>query len=54
MIITKKYNTNRQSNKRGTEVVLIIECTEGQVDMVKDMLWANQALGVRKLDIHNT
>jgi predicted permease len=53
LILIKKYN-HRQSNKRGTEVVLIIECLENQMEMVKDTLWSNQALGVRKLDINNT
>lgn len=50
LIITKKYN-DRQNDKRGTEVVLLIECIESQAEMVKDMLWAHKALGVRKLDI---
>jgi hypothetical protein len=50
LIITKKYS-HRQKDKRGTEVVLIIECIESQLEMVKDILWANKALGVSKLDI---
>jgi hypothetical protein len=50
LIITRKYN-NRQKDKRGTEVVLIIECLENQLEMVKDTLWAHSALGVSKLDI---
>ena len=53
LILIKKYN-HRQSNKRGTEVVLIIECLENQMEMVKTTLWSNQALGVRKLDINST
>jgi len=53
LILIKKYN-HRQNNERGTEVVLIIECLENQMEMVKDTLWSNQALGVRKLDITNT
>jgi hypothetical protein len=52
LIITKKYK-GRQNDKRGTEVVLIIECIESQLELVKDMLWANKALGVSKLDIHS-
>lgn len=52
-IITKKYS-DRQSDKKGTEVVVIIECSESQLEMVKDMLWANKALGVSKVDIDNT
>ena len=50
LIITKKYS-HRQKDKRGTEVVLIIECIDSQLEMVKDILWANKALGVSKLDI---
>jgi hypothetical protein len=50
LIVTKKYG-DRQNDKRGTEVVLIIECIESQLEMVKDTLWAHNALGVSKLDI---
>ena len=53
LIITKKYS-DRQSDERGTEVVLLIECIESQLEMIKDILWSNQALGVSKLDIENT
>lgn len=53
LIITKKYE-DRQVNKRSTEVVLIIECIESQMEMVKDTLWSHNALGVSKLDIDNT
>jgi hypothetical protein len=51
--VTKKYN-NRQEDKRGAEVVLIIDCIESQLEAVKDILWSHNALGVRKLDIDNT
>ncbi|MBL4938439.1 hypothetical protein JK636_22260 [Clostridium sp. YIM B02515] len=50
LIMTKKYS-DRQSNKSGSEVVLVIECNESQLEMVKDMLWSHKALGVSKLDI---
>lgn len=53
LITTKKYD-NRQGDKRGTEVVLLIECIESQLEMVKDILWSHNALGVSKLDIDNT
>ncbi|MCT8975213.1 hypothetical protein N4T77_01230 [Clostridium sp. CX1] len=53
LIITKKY-IDRQSDKRATEVVIIIECIESQLEMVKDILWAHKALGVRKLDVNNS
>jgi hypothetical protein len=52
LIITKKYS-DRQNDKRGTEVVLMIECIESQAEMVKDILWKHKALGVRKLDADN-
>jgi hypothetical protein len=53
LILTKKYS-KRQADKRGSEVVLLIECIESQLEMVKDLLWAHKALGVSKLDIENT
>lgn len=52
LFLVKKYN-NRQNNKKATEVVLIIECNENQLEMTKDILWSHKALGVRKLDINN-
>lgn len=52
LITTKKYD-NRQEKLRATEVVLIISCQENQSDMVKEILWENHALGVRKLSLEN-
>ncbi len=52
LIAVKKYN-DRQSDKRGTEVVVIIECIEDQLEIVKNILWSHKALGVRKLDLDN-
>ena len=51
LITTKKYD-NRQKKLRATEVVLIIECKENQLDIVTDLLWENHALGVRKLSLN--
>lgn len=51
LITTKKYD-NRQKKLKSTEVVLIIECKETQVEMVKDLLWDHHALGVRKLNLN--
>ena len=51
LLTTKKYN-NRQKKSKTTEVVLIIECKENQVEIVKDLLWENHALGVRKLSLN--
>lgn len=52
LITTKKYS-DRQKYKRMPEVVLIIECKEDKLDMVKDTLWSNHALGVSKLSLGN-
>jgi len=51
LISTKEYN-HRQRKLKSTEVVLIIECQENQVGMVKDLLWTNHAMGVRKLALN--
>jgi hypothetical protein len=48
---TKKYR-NRKNNLKTTEVVVIIECNENQLEMVKDTLWAHYAYGVSKLDLN--
>jgi len=50
LITTKKYD-NRQKSLKSPEVVLVIECKDDQVEMVKDLLWENYALGVRKLSL---
>jgi hypothetical protein len=50
LITNKKYD-NRQKNLKSSEVILVIECKDDQVEIVKDLLWANYALGVRKLDL---
>jgi len=48
----KKYLKERkQFNKNASEVVLIIECKNYQIEIVKDLLWAHGAFGVRKLDL---
>jgi len=50
LFVMKKYS-GRQNDKKGAEVVLIIECNEFTVETVKDTLWLNKALGVAKLNI---
>lgn len=50
LITTKKYN-NRQQYLKATEVVIIITCNDNQLDMVKDILWEHNALGVAKLSL---
>jgi hypothetical protein len=46
-----KRDSYKQKNNIQPEVVLIIECTDNQAEMVKDTLWANRAIGVSKLKI---
>lgn len=46
-----RKKTTRQSRGQGTEVVLIIECLEDQLEMVKNTLWEHFAFGVRKLEV---
>jgi TM2 domain-containing membrane protein YozV len=50
LALTKKYN-NRQKSPMNSEVVLIIQCRDDQLEMVKDTLWAHYAFGVSKLDL---
>lgn len=50
LIVTKKYNKNRSKTLKESEVVLIIECTQDELEMVKKTLWENHALGVSALD----
>ena len=50
LMTTKKYN-NRQKNLKATEVVMIINCNDNQLDMVKDTLWEHYALGVSQLSL---
>jgi hypothetical protein len=52
LITTKKYK-NRQKNLRLSEVVIIINCNDNQLGMVKDMLWEHNAVGVGKLSLGN-
>jgi len=50
LITTKKYN-NRQKKLKSSEVVIIIDCNDNQLDMVKNTLWEHNALGVSKLSL---
>jgi hypothetical protein len=50
LVATKKYN-NRQKNLKATEVVIIIDCNDNQSDMIKDILWEHNPLGVGKLSL---
>ena len=54
LVFIKKYSKERkQFNKNASEVVLIIQCKEPQLETVKDLLWAHNAFGVRKLDLND-
>lgn len=53
LIATKKYAKNRATAEKMTEVVLIIECKEHELEMVSNLLWDNHALGISKLDFAN-
>lgn len=50
LLTTRRFN-NRQKGSANTEVVLIVECTDKQLDMVKETLWAHHAFGVSRLDL---
>ena len=52
--VTKKYANNRVKGNIMSEVVLIIECKEHELEIVSSLLWNNHALGVSKLDFTNT
>lgn len=51
-ISLKKYS-NRNAGENEPGVVLIIECKETLIEIVKDILWSNHALTVGKLDHSN-
>ncbi|KNY27882.1 hypothetical protein [Pseudobacteroides cellulosolvens] len=51
IVAAKKYSSWR-TNKRVSEVVLIIECKEQQIDTIKGILLSHNAFGVRILDLN--
>jgi hypothetical protein len=52
LFIVKKFSSGRMNKNKASEVVLINQCKEPQMEIVKDLLWANHALGVRKLELN--
>lgn len=54
LITTRKHTKNRNGSHKESEVVLIIECTQDEMEMVKTILWENHAIGVSKLDFAHT
>jgi len=53
LIATKKYAKDRAKPEKAPEVVLIIECQEPELEMVRSVLWDCHALGISKLDLAN-
>ena len=53
LIATKKYAKNRVKGNIMSEVILIIECKEHELETVSSLLWDNHALGISKLDFAN-
>lgn len=51
IVTTAKYAKNC-TNKKASEVILVIECKEDQLETIKDTLWSHNALGIRKLSAH--
>ena len=52
-LLIKRLTVYRKSNKekRDTSVVLIVACPDTQADMIRDVLWANGALGASRLSL---
>lgn len=51
LMTSLKYTRGRQDNKRATEVVVIVNCGEQELEKVREIFWDHNALGVRKLDL---
>ena len=51
LLISKKGGGNNKFGAKATEVVLIVNCTENQVEMVETLLWDHLPLGVARLDL---
>jgi hypothetical protein len=50
LIVIKKYKYDYV--KKDIEVVLIIQCNDTELDMIKAILWSNKALGVSSLSLN--
>ncbi|WP_337913791.1 hypothetical protein [Cohnella zeiphila] len=44
-----RKKTNRESRKKGTEVFVLVNCEEHQIELVEKILWRHMALGVARL-----
>lgn len=51
LIATNKYANNRAKSEIATEIVLIIECKEHELEIISSLLWENHALGISKLNL---
>lgn len=50
-LYTTREQRNTQKGLKSTEVVLIIQCNNDQMNIIQDILWQHHALGVSKLDL---
>lgn len=50
LLITKSRASQKKSQAKATEVILIINCNGNQVEMIENILWEHLALGVARLD----
>lgn len=51
LLTAGKYAAGRTKKGKSAEVVIIVRCDEGNLEMVRKEFWDNHALGVRKLDL---
>lgn len=54
LLICKKGGRKNKSGDKATEVVLIVNCTENQVEMVETLLWDHLPLGVARLNLEKS
>ena len=45
-LISRRERTNKAGGVNKAEVVLIIECSDQQKELVEKVLWENNALGI--------
>ncbi len=49
----RSYKDKKRTKDKSSEVVLLVKCEENQYEMVKKVLWDNQALGVGVFKIND-
>lgn len=50
-LTTKKYMQHRQKNLKLADVAVIIDCTDDQINMVKELLWQHYALTIGRVSL---